>query len=73
MRKIYVLCTAAIIWCCNTYAQDSDTLRNIALPDVNISAKRVHVKNSDVMVSSEYRDKEFLRKNFNGNIMQTIG
>lgn len=72
MRKIYVLCTAAIIWCCNTYAQDSDTLRNIALPDVNISAKRVHVKNSDVMVNSEYRDKEFLRKNFNGNIMQTI-
>ena len=62
-----VLCTAL-----SAHAQESDSVRNVALPEVVVAETYQQLQNKKIALTLEVADRDFLRKHFTGNFMQAM-
>ena len=62
-----VLCTAL-----SAHAQESDSVRNVALPEVVVAETYQQLQNKKTALTLEVADRDFLRKHFTGNFMQAM-
>ena len=62
-----VLCTTL-----SAHAQESDSVRNVALPEVVIAETYQQLQNKKTALTLEVADRDFLRKHFTGNFMQAV-
>ena len=60
-----VLCTAL-----SAHAQESDLVRNVALPEVVVAETYQQLQNKKTALTLEVADRDFLRKHFTGNFMR---
>ena len=59
-----VLCTTL-----SAHAQESDSVRNVALPEVVVAETYQQLQNKKIALTLEVADRDFLRKHFTGNFM----
>ena len=62
-----MLCTTLSV-----HAQESDSVRNVALPEVVIAETYQQFQNKKTALTLEVADRDFLRKHFTGNFMQAM-
>lgn len=62
-----MLCTTLSV-----HAQESDSVRNVALPEVVIAETYQQLQNKKTALTLEVADRDFLRKHFTGNFMQAM-
>ncbi len=62
-----MLCTTLSV-----HAQESDSVRNVALPEVVIAETYQQLQNKKTALTLEVADRDFLRKHFTGNFMQAV-
>lgn len=62
-----VLCTTL-----SAHAQESDSVRNVALPEVVVAETYQQLQNKKIALTLEVADRDFLRKHFTGNFMQAM-
>ena len=62
-----VLCTAL-----SAHAQESDSVRNVALSEVVVAETYQQLQNKKTALTLEVADRDFLRKHFTGNFMQAM-
>lgn len=62
-----MLCTTLSV-----HAQESDSVRNVALPEVVIAETYQQLQNKKTALTLEVADRDFLRRHFTGNFMQAM-
>ena len=62
-----MLCTTLSV-----HAQESDSVRNVAVPEVVIAETYQQLQNKKTALALEVADRDFLRRHFTGNFMQAM-
>lgn len=75
MRIGYVsgMCAWGIAISLSAHAQTTDSLKSVNLSEVVVSETYHHIRNKNATLQLEVVGEEFLRNNFSGNLVQTLG
>lgn len=73
MRKMITVALVACGYASTAFAQDSDTLRVLSVPEIVVTEDYRLSRNKHTTVQLEVVGKEYLKNNFSGNLMQTLG
>lgn len=75
MRIGYVsgMCAWGIAISLSAHAQTTDSLKSVNLSEVVVSETYHHIRNKNATLQLEVVGEDFLRNNFSGNLVQTLG